>query len=389
MALSTDIDPYDAHFSAERVSRKAILAALVLLLLQVFASSEVLAQQARRLAPQLSPRIEIEDPPHWTVSAAWNGDQLVMVDALASELKVYAQDGSLVRVIEGLPEVETFRPSYIQAVEGRLLLEYDTAKFVWMNSAFEFESKFSLHSMKTDDGATVASTFQWHAIDSATMVTFSDVQKADQSWVSRFLWIELAADKVTSVEQIGKEIGLDHPMRALFLLGQPLLTAIDHSAVYLKLAPEQGPFSLAASRLNIERAEPGQIGARRLHDLLLPEASSLLQLPLQDRRHDIVEIYSSFDSLPSAVMGIYGANGRIHALIRDTYGWFKRDSPVWWIRTVDSESQAVRELPLLEVEAEHLIVVPGERNWAIIEKGPVKELGDQQVLGLRLLSGFW
>lgn len=361
------------------------LACAVLLVLVLLVATPARGESLTHLA--LSSRIALTNPPNWTVSGAWtsDGDRLVLVDALASELRVYNPDGSLAREpLTKLPDIEVFTPSYIQNVGGRFLLEYDTAQFAWLTEDFEVLSTFSLKNVPTEAGVIV-STFQWTALNETTLLTLSDVRESDGSWSSKFLRITL--HPTISATALTREISIQDPSRPLYLLGQPFLAALSPTTgAFLRLpSMDQNAPLMGLVQLQTEPPVVYGVLAETIRD-----ASVLPVLPTDNRAYRYEDIYGVFDTVDSFVAGIYGWEGRLFLLIRHAPRWRGNQSlPIWWLREVLLGGEAAgsyQEMPLLPVRAEHLTVVPGPVAWAIIEKGPVTGVATQDIKGLRLIS---
>jgi hypothetical protein len=80
--------------------------------------------------------------------------------------------------------------------------------------------------------------------------------------------------------------------------------------------------------------------------------------------------------------GLYAWSGDLWVLNREpAAGGGTR----WSLMRVDPESGALKAELVLPTDANHLTVIPGSRYWALVERGFVRAIEEQDFLGLRFV----
>ncbi|HSS79024.1 MAG TPA: hypothetical protein VLV54_20050 [Thermoanaerobaculia bacterium] len=87
----------------------------------------------------------------------------------------------------------------------------------------------------------------------------------------------------------------------------------------------------------------------------------------------------------TAATGLYGRGDLLYLLTR-------KPSPkgtIWQIWQIDPQRDVVVRSLTLPTTANHVFLAPGSRDWAVIEKGAVKEGGKQAIRSMLLIPSSW
>jgi hypothetical protein len=114
------------------------------------------------------------------------------------------------------------------------------------------------------------------------------------------------------------------------------------------------------------------------------EAYPALQISADLRR--VPALFETVERCHMAA-GLYGWNGRLFVLARRPGA--ASDETVWSLTRIDPQRDEVVGTLELPTAAAHLTVIPGPRHWAILEKGPVRGFGQQDISTLLLIPNAW
>jgi len=155
----------------------------------------------------------------------------------------------------------------------------------------------------------------------------------------------------------------DRDRRIFFRTGNPYIATLNDTAYILSMG----------NRPTLYRNEKG---SARLEELkgLLPGRDKSPQLPEFKTQEDYVALMAAIEK-ESMPVGLYGWNDSLYILSRSPGTKGTR----WVLTAVDPTRRQITGSLELPIKANHVTVVPGPQSWAIIEKGPVRGYGVQDI----------
>jgi len=305
-------------------------------------------------------RIALTRPPSWTHSGAWTpDDKLLLVDVLRSQIKSYSPSGAFERTLPKEFKNQSFtQPLTIQyTLRGQFWVEDEDGRFVLLDRGYRILKVIDIKALAKGPLGELRAVYQWVALDNEFFI-FGDLLKGEDA-TSAFIRVPLGRPEQF---QIMARIGIDDPARRFYLLGSPYLAAANAIPYYLVM--DQKPYveSPAGHRIYFTYGADKKVVERP-------------RLPEQHGRLATHDIYQTLEesTLPA---GLYGWHENLYILIR-TPGILGRTN--WSLLKVDPKTGKTLWSRPIDTMANHLVVVPGEKYWAFVEKGPVEEAGVQQV----------
>jgi len=323
-------------------------------------------------APPLCRRLSFQMPPSWISSATWGHDknELIVVDAVTKRTLHYrlsnptiqyvSVDTQIVHPPRNVLKIRDSEHGYLVEVAGP-----DNSAHEIISVRPDFVHRVAALRLGTEEHprrSEVRAVYQWIE-DSNALIAFADIRSSDGKWrtgVVRIAWTETAEPEFLFETKVADPmvsyyyLGLDYLARAA---GDPYLLVMKDKPYILRLAPKSEPLDLLPSRFR--NAPP------------LPALSSPSSFP------------EAFRTMAASTMpvGMYGSGEHLYVLGRSPGG----EGTNWFLTRITPRQRAVDWTVRLPTTAEHLAVVPGESYWAFIEKGEVRELGSQSVLGVFLV----
>jgi hypothetical protein len=95
-------------------------------------------------------------------------------------------------------------------------------------------------------------------------------------------------------------------------------------------------------------------------------------------------LYKALEHSKSAV-SLYGQGAYLYLLTRKP----TEQRTLWQLWQIDPKRDTIVRSMTLPTQANHVFLVPGPINWAVIEKGPVIQTGDQAIKSMVLLPASW
>jgi hypothetical protein len=338
---------------------RALTAAL--LLAGAFTASELTAQPLGGGCE----RATFSRRPGWTTSGAWSKDgQLLIVDALYNRILSYTKAG---RKTEALPEATTaamadFFPAGLKAQEGNLLLELAHERLVELSTTYAPGRIRNLRQESASPGGQMVSMYLWDVAGN-DLITVSDVAGPNKLAVLRMPLDK--PNRFTILEPLPR--GLDESGN-IFRLGHPYIATLGTTGYVL--VPGVGIF----------RNEPGSSVLEPL-GVRLPGPTDPPNLP----------IFRNFDDFPVTMAavertamptGLYAWSDHLWVVSRFPQNGGKTS---WLLTKIDPQRPTVLGTAELPLRANHVVVVPGSPHWAILEKGPVEQIGRQSIATMVLM----
>ena len=351
-------------------SNRSILTLLVaaLVVLGLGPAAPLAAQECRRttLAPA----------PFWAFSGAWSpdGSSLQLVDVARKAVLSYQLDETPGSIALGSADVDSSnagRLSLLQSWRDGYLLEGADGELQQLSA--DFQPVVQVGNVLAGAKFGLKSLDSW-ASDGEHLLVYGDYQHFSGRWVSVFARVSL--DDPGNL-QIIKWIPADDPARRFYLNAQNYLTVSEGRGYFLYLGEDPGIWEVDMERGDLRRlthALPQQFR----HRIVLPELRGI---------DSVRDVYGAQERATAAV-GLFAQDGLLYVLGRAPSADAAKKTR-WTMTVVDPvEDRALRTLRL-PTQSPHLLVIPGARQWAFVEKGSVTGLGNQPVSHAVTLPASW
>lgn len=302
-------------------------------------------------------RVSFSQAPRWTNSGVWDDSgRLVIVDVLMSRLLMYGADGKLIREI---PDQGFALPALIhRAGPGSFWVEAEDGRLVRLDEKFRpEESILDLTKKVSSPKGSLISVSGWVPLNDSEVLVFGDMEGA-QGARGVVVRVPLARPEAFKVLQ---EIDIASIAHRFFLLGQPYLAAVEGSPYFLLMGD--------TPRI-VDGDQPGF--------RLVRSSGQALGPPDLPERITMSTTKAFFEKLASSSSpaGIYGWRGSLYVLMR----WANaKGARTWNLLKINPETNKIVWNRPIDTDAAHLLVVPGDKYWAFVEKGPVKGAANQEI----------
>jgi hypothetical protein len=325
-------------------------------------------------------RAALRPQPSWTESAAWStsGDNLIVVDTLYNKALRYSKagrsTGTLPEAVESM--LARLYPLRIRSENSSFVMELANARFMRLDHNYQPQETLDLQDSVRADGLVATYLFQWAPV-ARDLLGYGDYKPTDRrdyhSGVLRIPFEEPSRFEVLDLP-FSEE---DRVTRNLYRLGFPLFSSLGSTGVvvgmfeYPKIylhEKEEDEDGKVQYRLRALDAFPKVIEKRPVlaHDFLNPSDFPLVMADVEKA------------AMPT---GIFGWRDFLYVLHRRP----KDGSTVWSLSKIDPVRDRLLGTSTLHTSANHLTAVPGEKEWAFLEKGPVEAFGKQSVRSVLLV----
>lgn len=317
-------------------------------------------------APIQGERIRLSEPPQWSNSGAWaaQGQSLLLVDVLRDEVRRYDMEGRFVEALdEGYARSKGLEdPTLVQgADDGSVWIEYEDGHLFKLNSQLQLESSLDITGVKGPQGRVTA-LFWWVPLGNSEVLAFGQIE--DGGTVSGAVFRVPVADPANF--RILEKMATDSPAHRFFLTGQSFLASVKGKPYYMIM--DEIPY---LARPDGGRLIPVRLTKEGRQPLKRPE------LPKRVTMDNTSELFQKLEQT-AAPSGIYGWKDSLYVLMR-TPG---ERTTIWTLLKINPSTNQVVWNRVINTSANHLVVIPGEKHWAFVEKGPVKGPGNQKVLSI-------
>lgn len=336
--------------------------------LKIFAVALTLSALAARTgavasAPIRGQRIPLAEPPQWSSSGAWadQGQGLLLVDVLRDEVRRYDMEGRFVGALDEdyarYKDLED--PTLVQgAGGGSVWIEYEDGHLFKLNNQLELESSLDITGVKGPQGRVVA-LFWWVPLGNSELLAFGQIE--EKGTVSGAVFRVPVADPAKF--RILEKVAVDSPSHRFFLTGQSFLASVQGKPYYMIM--DKTPYLARPDGGRLIPVRITKSGSEPLTRPELPERVNMDTTPL---------LFKTLETVAGPA-GIYGWGNFLYVLMRTP----EEQGLVWTLLKIDPKTNQVVWNRVIETTASHLVVVPGEKYWAFVEKGPVKGPGNQKV----------
>jgi hypothetical protein len=306
-------------------------------------------------------RIRLSESPRWTTSGAWDasGEQLLLIDIIEGKILQYDPQGRRVKAV-AIPEIPN--PVLMQRTgSGSLWVENEDGEIFELDRELRPRRLIDLLDEVKSSRDTLISVSGWVPIGESELLVVGDLRRA-QGPTGAILRVPLQHPQGFTILQ---EIGIDTPPHRFFLLGQPYLAAVK-SAPYFLLS-EDTPRLVKPGGARVRFVQVTASGQREVYGL--PD------LPKKVTMNTTSVLFDQLERSVSAA-GLYGWRGYLYMLKRapGSDGMTR-----WSLLKVDPATDKIVYNRQIDTMAHHLVVVPGDKYWAFVEKGPVKGPGNQAI----------
>jgi hypothetical protein len=318
--------------------------------------------------------VEFREPVTWSFSADWalSADRsLIFADYVSNTLSLYNESGrkvSLTEKVQGavpgifhVGAITTFSQERVYLLEDRV--HSGSRRFVFLSEDFEFLGESPIPGRVDPDKNVLLTLYYWGALaDEKTIIAYADIKKNDESYSSAVVQFSLE----TSDFQIIEEIDATNPARQLYLLRYPLIGG-NHERISYMVANER------SSRMEVLTKQSGihKGGSRVLGTVATALPSRIDSLEGIDR------VFQSLnqDGFIAAILVWHSRTFLVRHLLTGNPLSPRR----WLVTEVDDVSGRELQSFILPTVAPHIMVVPGEDYWAVIEKGIVFQFNMQLI----------
>jgi hypothetical protein len=320
--------------------------------------------------------VRLKNAPSWVVSGAWRGPRnLTLIDSFKSRIVDYRIDprSNTARPQELAQDMRDQHPVRIQAggLQGpKLFIEFDGNRFRAVDDRMRTVGREEniVGASVPVKGVNVGSLFDWQ-IAAGNVVAYGAVVHAttDEEWNDLGNWdnafIRYPYGQQWSIE-IFRKTKFPDPGEVFYRLGYPMLAAVGRD-VYALAVEDSFPvlyrFPKDGPPVRLAGALPREIADRRLPtlpNLVVGSDYRLVMKTVEESR------------MPA---GLYGWNNSLFVLYRAPESQGTR----WTIARI-AGGQVTKLVPL-PTRANHVTLIPGPEHWALLEKGPIQELGNQEL----------
>jgi hypothetical protein len=210
----------------------------------------------------------------------------------------------------------------------------------------------------------VGGLWQWEPVGKNDVVAFVDLVRGTDrrnldNWRTGFVRFPL--DNPGQVKVLALFDLNDTPNKGYFRSGYSYITSIGETAYMLSL--NKGVTLYKNDNDKLEDIS-----------YLLPQSLHRPTLPDWRELSEYVDMMKQIEREPSPV-GLFGGRDALYLLYRSPLGQGK--GAKWELYNIDPSRKRPTRRVDLPIRANHVTVIPGPKNWAFIEKGPVLDYGSQ------------
>ncbi len=306
----------------------------------------------------------IEAGPVWVAQATWDLKErnLVAADPVAGKIFIFDRSGKIVRSLERLGDgrLDFPRPVYPFVVGNRYLVPSRFFRLVWLNERFAPVDSMLLES---EEPAVAEYRQLWlYSFDAGAtkFVGVGEVQSHDRTWSETAMFAVPYQhpghlENLGSVKADGEEAAAYH--------SDPSKVAVCGDQVYLLRMSER----LALERFGSARGDLKSFPEAFRRRLALPKISCAEPGSVPERH--------AAEAGASIALGLSCLEDRWLLLLAHQP---RADGGTQWlVYPIDPVADVLGEAIELPSRAAEILFVAGKKRWAVVEKGPMREVGDQ------------
>jgi hypothetical protein len=308
--------------------------------------------------------------PGWTLSGGFtpDGSQLLIVDSLYSTILRYGGSSG-----ESLGPIEDPIKSRIAGqlpITGKprgadFILEVTDGLMLMDKNLNPVGTRKIQPNSTNSNGWSVTGLWEWQPVGKTDIVAFVDIGHGPNPYDPKnaqtaFVRFPLQDPKQFKVLQMFDLSGT--PNKGYFRSGYSYITSLGETAYYLSM--NQG--------LSLYKQEKGKAPVNVSG--LLPKDLDSPRLPDWNYIHEYVDLMKGITEKAMPV-GLFGWQDSLYILYRSPQEGRTR----WTLYNIDPSQKLPVSSVDLPISADHVTVVPGPKNWAFVEKGPVFSFGAQDI----------
>ena len=289
----------------------------------------------------------------WINSGAWlSNDQLLLVDPTQQGLLSYTLSSRSLQ--HRLGQVDLLK--IVSAPDGAWVQTRSGLQLLQLDRRLRFGRTTAIESLVPG----LSSVYSW-SIGHAASFLLGDFQGADGNWKTGLFRVRDSGSSLLYA------LDLSDPYRSYYLVGSSYVAIAAGKGYFLRMAEKPVLYEIGPTGT---MSTTGLIAKGNTVPVL-----GLSELTAAAKTYAAVER----GSMPVAV---YGQGDNLYVLYRAPAALRTR----WSLMTIDAKQDRILGEIKLPTAAHHLVVVPGEKHWALVEKGEVLGLGEQDITGLIVLK---
>ena len=331
-------------------------------------------------SPPECPRAQLDRAtrPRWAISGAWAApDELVLANDQSNNLRRYDGAGRFVGLQPpALPVTladrfpgngSPFYPTTIETDGKGLWLGLVGTRFAHLDDHEQLLAAFDLWKLRLrghPQGGKLTSVSGWTPAGDDQLFGYGTFQLEDGTARDGFFRVTVGP---SPRGVLFRTLPIDGPMDVWHRIGWHLEAGTSDGTGYALLVEDTGAVSIARSR-------PDAGALEELHVLPTPVAA-VPRLDDYSSAEEYAALLAHIESLTLPV-GLFSWESHLYLLWRRPR---KAGDTEWLLSKIDPRKKRLLATAPLPTQAHHLVVVPGPRRWALVEKGEVDEYGLQSV----------
>lgn len=312
-----------------------------------------------------------------------SGTELVVVDARAG--KVLSFDPQLKEFVAQPLTQALLRSAPLRITSDstarNLFIEFEQGRFAVLDSRRAFPIQWknlfgsSPGNQDSQEIRRVDSLYLWAPVNMdilAYAAIKGSASGSTESWLESFVQFPIENPRQLQMLVAGNR----KASKIFYRLGHPLISSLRDTGYLLFL--DSGFPGLYRNRKGAGELEP--MGA--LDVLYKSGKKALPLLPSFIRPEDFPVVMRAVER-SSMPVGLYGCRDSLYMLFRSPRGG---GGTKWLLFKIDPEADRIVSSFEIPTQASHLTVIPGPKEWAFIEKGPVRGYRDQDVNGVLFVA---
>lgn len=318
--------------------------------------------------------VKLVDAPPWVVSGAWNTEstEFTLVDVVGARLLRYSLEGALVSECRN---AKVPLPSLIQRVGDDYVVEAEDGGLAWLDDDCGYKKGIDLkNTFSPNLKAYIRSVYGWTMLRDGVLL-FGDLERGEGGWSSAFMYVPLAAPSSFSIV---REMAISDPARQFYLLGNPYLASAGGKGYFLVMNETPFVAEFDPSQANKKEGSPPP-RAFRLSETFRRRP----MLPKKDGLNKAANLFGEIEK-STMITGIYGLDDKLFLAgrIRNP----KLAQTQWVLEEIDRKSGKAQPFLNLPTSASHVVLLPSQNRWAVVEKGVVKSAGNQAIESVRFFD---
>lgn len=341
-------------------------------------------------------RVKFDEPPLWVIGGAWDesaqedageekSPQLLLADLIRNNVSAYSLAGRRgpSNLATASRDFADFNPVSLMRSDTGWLVRLKQGRIADLGTGHIRElDGILVRPARPEEGRALGSVGRVHLVTTAgpDIVFFADVRfpgptsdREDDVWRCGFLRVPIRKPPTEGGPETVDFLGglswdYQSRVRRMNRLAQPYIAALGATAYILVMDEEPKIF----------RSSPSADGPSWEELELSSEQTGLTTPPdlaFGDQLYETLSMVMRRVETSTMAAGLYGWQGHLYLLSREPRG----GRTAWWLRRIDPTKSQVWGPVAVDTAAPHLVVVPGEKQWALVEKGPYVSYLDQHI----------